>query len=134
MSADSRTKCPKCQDVYDHNDGECLFREDYEIGVYEGEFENDILINGKRIFNGKIDEGEFKGMTLHGQGKKIRNNRISENGFFDEGKLISGIRYVWDNGVCVKFDVNGNIIQSQERFCNLEDKMEVLTDMVNGLQ
>lgn len=42
MGADRWTYCPKCQpDRRGSDDGDCTFREDYEIGVNEGVFELD---------------------------------------------------------------------------------------------
>ena len=55
-----------------------------------------------------------------------------EQGIYESGKLKQGIVYIWeDDGTCTKIDVNGNIIQPN--ITHFEDKLKILTEMVNKL-
>ena len=57
--------------------------------LYKAEYKNDILIK-KTYPNGIIEEGEFEGGKLHGQGKKTYPNEFVEEGEFENGDFKKG--------------------------------------------
>ena len=106
--------------------------------TYEGEFKDDKLNGqGKITYSGgKIKEGEFKDGWLNGHGKIYdQRKKLIEQGKYRNEELVTGIVYIWkDNGTCVEFDKNGNVISSHLHIIinNLEDKAKTLTEMVGN--
>ena len=128
----------KFKDGYLTGKGKLITKDigDQLIEIDDGEIatiENGYLTGkGKITFSsGNILEGEFKDNKLNGNGKKLDSKkRYIERGTYENGKLVVGIRYLWnDDGTCYKFDVQGNIIQ--DNIADIRDKLGVLTKLLS---
>lgn len=131
--------------------------------MYEGEWKNDQQ-NGQGTFcfadgstlkgmwmNGRVDgvcvieykngdkyEGESVGRygCKHGQGKFYKDNKLFQEGHFENDKLRLGIMYIYlDDGTFRKYDHNYSLIEDDYVHCTaLEDKVNALTEMIDDIQ
>jgi len=107
--------------------------------VQEGEFQDDTLHGrGKVTYpDGRVQEGEFNKLgELHGRGTVSNSkHQWTERGVFTRGKLTGGVYRDLSTTPVIHHDQDGKVLDIFDaKVAALEDKVQVLTEMVHELQ
>jgi hypothetical protein len=102
--------------------------------TYHGDFLNNELILGKKIFsNGDIDEGEFTNGQLNGKGKKTYSAGSVYEGEFINGELKSGKITFEDDFTYEGEFINGQLNgKGKKTFKNGAEEGEFINGQLNG--
>ena len=85
-------------------------------------------VNGDR-YEGKWN---FKQNMKQGHGTYYKNGKLYEQGEFNKDQLVFGVRFMYLNdGSFLKYDHNNQLIQDTTAISALEDKIKVLTELIN---
>lgn len=112
--------------------------------VYKGIFVNGELADGIIYYpyNRYLYQGTFLNFKLHGMGNIYLNDCLMQTGIFNEGKLITGIYYVYGNKSVVMYDHKGtklNIryyhdrINTCEALTEAKKAMDIMQNKIKNL-
>ena len=104
---------------------------------YEGDFVNGHA-TGKGVFtwpDGRKYEGDHVKMNACGIGKMYKDGKLIKMGEWENDELVKGFQYIYDDrGIPHVYDHNGDAVSQEHRIVALEDKISILTEMVERLQ
>ena len=104
---------------------------------YKGDFVNGHA-TGKGVYtwpDGRRYEGDHVKMNACGTGKMYKDGKLIKMGEWENDELVRGFQYIYDDrGIPHVYDHNGDAVSQEHRFAALEDKISILTEMVERLQ
>lgn len=128
----------ECNDRFQrHGRGVRTFQHGVSI---DGYWKNNNLVKDKdsivRYTDGTVFTGQCNAKGVRtGFGKLVKNGKLMEEGKYTKNKLVLGVRYVYfEDGSFIRFDHNHKQLPDQLSLSALEDKLNVLTDIVSELQ